>query len=167
MEKIIIGKIVKPQGIRGELKVLSLVDSPEIFNQLKSVYIDEKEYKIIATRLGDGVYLSLYGLADRNQAELLRNKDVYALKKDIPVENDRWFVADILNCTVYLVDGTLIGSVNDVSTRGSTDIFTVKTPLGKTVMFPFLKKMIISVDISAKKILIESDVFNEVALYED
>jgi len=167
MDRIVVGKIVKPQGIKGELKVLPLADSPTIFNELNNVYIDGVEYKIISARISDSVYLVLKGIADRNQAEEFRNKMIEANKSDIPLPKDRFFVEDILGCEVTLCDGTLIGTVQDITTRGSTDVYTVLCANGKTVMFPSVKNLISSVDITNKKIVLFDERFKEVALYED
>lgn len=167
MEKIVIGKIVKPQGIKGELKVLSLADTPEIFNVINSVFIDEEEYKILSLRIADGVYLALKGIPDRNVAETFRNKLVYALKSDVPIEEDRYFVTDIIGCTVVFEDGKVLGRVEDLTTRGATDFFTVKTTEGKIVYFPFLKTLVNNVNLKENRITILSARFKEVSLYED
>ena len=167
MNVILIGKAVKPQGIKGELKVLPLADSPEIFLDLKKVYIDGAEYKIVSARIADGVYIVLRGVADRNAAEVFRDKDIYADRQDVPVSPDRWFIADILGCAVCFENGEEIGHVTDIVKRGSTDIYTVAAPSGKAVTFPFLKSIIVKVDINGREITLKKDKFSEVALYED
>lgn len=166
MDKILIGKISKPQGIKGELKIIPLTDTPSIFEQLDTVFIEEQEYKILSSRISDSVFLVLKGVADRNQAELFRDKELYAFRDDIPVEESRWFITDIIGCEVYLDSGEYTGRVVDVTTRGTTDIFTVAEGY-KTIMFPFLKELIVSVDIVNKKIVLKSQRFAEVALYEN
>ena len=164
---IIIGKIVKPQGIRGELKVLPLADSPDIFCDLKKIYIEGKEYGVVSARIGDGVFLALRGIADRNAAELLRDKFVYAARSDITLPEGRWFIADVIGCNVCLDDGEELGKVADITTRGSTDIYTVDLGSGKGVAFPLLKEMIVKFDVSGREIILEKKRFKEVALYED
>lgn len=167
MDKLVIGKIVKPQGIKGELKISPLVDSPDVILGLKSVYIEGKEYKIISARAADGVYLFLSGVADRNAAETLRGKDVLADRKELPLPEGRWFLTDIIGSKIAFDTGDFVGIAVDVATRGSTDIFTVKTDGGKTIMFPFLKDLIVSVDVGQKLITLKKSRFDEVALYED
>ena len=56
---LIVGKIVKPQGIRGELKVLPYTDGAEDFQKFKRVFIDGAEYKILGVRTGDGMAFQL------------------------------------------------------------------------------------------------------------
>ena len=166
MDKILIGKIAKPQGIKGELKIIPLTDTPSIFDQLDTVFIEDQSYTIISSRISDSVFLVLKGVADRTQAEAFRDKELYALREDIPVEENRWFIDDIIGCEVYLDNGEYTGRVVDITTRGTTDIFTVAEGY-KTIMFPFLNELIISVDTTNKKIVLKTQRFAEVALYEN
>ena len=167
MEKIIVGKVIKPQGIKGELKIIVLADTPEIFSFLEKVYIDNVEYKILSARIADGVYLVLKGIADRNQAELFRNKMLFVDREDIPLPDGRWFVTDIIGCEVSLDDGTLLGTVSDITTRGSTDIYPVDLKNGKAVVFPFLNDLVLSVSVEDKKIVLNKSRLAEVGYYED
>ena len=74
MERLIIGEVLKPQGIRGELKIKTYTDEPEDVKAFGQVYIEGKPYKILSFRVGgDGfAYLGLRGVPDRNAAELMR-----------------------------------------------------------------------------------------------
>lgn len=167
MAFITIGKIVKPQGIKGELKVLPMLDSAETFCTLKRIFIDGEEFKILSARVADGVYLALKGIADRNAAENYRNKFVCVPKEDIRLPEDRWFISDVLGCNVFLDDGSALGIVTDITARGGADIFTVTSASGGTVAFPLLKTIIVSADIPARRMVLKADKFAEVALYED
>ena len=100
-------------------------------------------------------------------AESFRNKFVYADREDIPVAENRFFITDIIGCTVCFEDKTVLGRVDDVTSRGSTDFFTVKKTDGKFVFFPHLKVVVLSIDVNSKMLVLNKDRFNEVALYED
>ena len=167
MEKILVGKIIKPQGIKGELKVLPICDSPEILKNIKVFYIDGEEYSPISVRIADGVYLVLKGVADRNKAELFRDKNLFVDKEEIPIDENKWFISDIISCKIFDDSGDFIGTAKDVTTRGSTDFITAVCFSGKTVQFPFLKNLVLLVDIDGKKIVVSKDRFAEVAFYED
>ena len=78
-----IATILKPQGIRGEIKVRALTDSAENLKAFKTVYIDGAEYSVFSVRAqGDIGYLALKGIADRNAAELLRGKEITANREE-------------------------------------------------------------------------------------
>ena len=72
MERLIIGEVLKPQGIRGELKIKTYTDFPEDIKSFGKVYIGGVEYRILSFRIGEGgfAYLGLRGVPDRNAAEL-------------------------------------------------------------------------------------------------
>ncbi len=64
---------MKPQGIRGEIKVKPLTTDAARFNALKAVCVGGRQYRIDGVRIAaDGVYLRLDGITDRNAAETLR-----------------------------------------------------------------------------------------------
>ena len=87
-DKIVIGEILKPQGIRGELKIKPLLDDVALVKKFRKVYIGGAEYKVLSARYDTGAaYLALSGVADRNAAELLRGKEVEALRADAPALN--------------------------------------------------------------------------------
>ena len=165
---ITIGQVVRAIGIKGELKVKPLTDDAERYKALKIVYVKNKPYKIERLRIdGDFVCLKLAGIDDRNSAELL--KDVF-LEIDrinaVPLEEGSYFIADIIGCKLFTDDGEEKGKVTDVSQYGAADVFTVCD--GKnTVRFPFLKKMIVKVDVETGVIIVSKSVFDEVSVYED
>ena len=159
-----IGIVLKPQGIRGELKIKPFTDSAEDFNGLKRIFLDGTEYKILSVRTGpDVVFLGLRGVPDRNAAELLRGKSVEIPRDEAPEpEEGRYYIADILGSEVVTEEGELLGTLTDV--RGAaTDIYTV-TSENKEIMFPALKEVILSIEPEDKKITVNKKRFLEVAV---
>jgi 16S rRNA processing protein RimM len=166
-EKLCIGVVVKPQGIKGELKVMPYTDDVNRFNKLKSVIIDGKEFKVRGVKImPPAVLVSLDSVQDRNTAELFRGKFLHVLRKDAvsPKENS-FFIVDIIGCDLMVESGEKVGEVIDV-TQAKTDIFTVKTPKG-IMRFPFLKDLLVSADMQGKKIIVKEQRLNEVSCYED
>lgn len=168
MENLKIGLIVKPQGIRGELKVQPLTDDINRFKKLKEVLIDEKTYYVHTAKIADGVvFLALDGISDRDTAESLRNKFLCVTRENaIPLEEGRYFIVDIIGCKLFTDNGSSVGEVIEV-TSARTDIFTVRCNDGVIMRFPFLKDMIVNVDINAKKIIVKAKRLSEVSCYEN
>ena len=167
-ERLKIGLIVKPQGIRGELKVQPLTDDINRFSKLKEVFIDDKTYRVEKAVIGGGmVFINLFGISDRNVAESLRGKFLMVDRENaIPLEEGRYFIVDIVDCEVVTDAGEEIGKVVDVFSA-RTDIFTVKTHDNRVMRFPFLKDLIVSIDIAKKVITVKSKRLGEVSVYED
>ena len=167
-EYITIGQIVRAAGIRGEVKVKPLTDDPNRFKQLKTVYVESKPYRIEALRFDtDFVYLRFAGVSDRNAAETLKDKYIEIDRvNSVPLEEGSYFIADVIGCKLYTSDGTAVGAVTEVNQYGAADVFTASNGF-KTVRFPFLKKMIVKVDVENGVIIVDKKIFDEVSVYDD
>lgn len=165
MEKqLVIGKITKPQGIRGEVKVLPYTDSAEDLLSLKRVYIDGTEYKILSARCApDAVFLSLRGVADRNAAELLRDKELVIPRDEAPaLEEGVYYIADLLGSEVVTETGESLGTLTDVR-QASTDVYTVEKD-GRDTLFPVADGVVLSVDPENMRITVDKKRYLEVAV---
>ena len=164
--KILIGKIVKPQGISGQVKLADFTDGYSAVEGLEKVFIDGVEYKVLSLSSRDGaLYMDLRGVFDRNTAETLRGKDVFAEKSEIAKSDDSYFIEDLIGCELYLSSGKLIGKITDV-TQAAVDVFSADTQEG-AAYFPFLKDLNAVVDVENKKITVDAKRFTEVVLYGD
>ncbi|MDE7082863.1 MAG: ribosome maturation factor RimM [Clostridia bacterium] len=162
--KLTVAAVLKPQGIRGEIKVKALCDSAEDLKGLKRVFIDGVEYGVLGVRAqGDVGYISLKGVFDRNAAELLRGKEIEALREDMPpLPENRFYIADLTGCAVVTSSGETIGEVIAV-TPARTDIYTLNTPNGE-VSFAAAEGVIEEVDTQNKKITVNKKRFKEVSV---
>lgn len=163
-EKLTIASVLKPQGIRGEVKVKSYMDDAEQLSAFKSVFIGGVPYTVMAVRhSGEFAYLSLRGIADRNAAETLRGKDVEVLRSECPDPPEgRYYIADLIGCEVVASAGEKIGEVISV-TPARTDIYTLATPAGE-VSFAAADGVIEAVDVENKKITVNKKRFKEVSV---
>ena len=165
MGRLIIGEVLKPQGIRGELKVKTFTDFPENVKAFGTVYIEDTPYKILSFRVGtDGAaYIGLRGVPDRNAAELLRGKKIEGEREDAPpLEEGRYYIVDILGLTCVTEEGEELGKVVDVVNL-SSDVYTIEKA-GKRILFPAVKGVIVKVDIAGGKLVVKKSVFEEIAV---
>ena len=166
MERLIIGEVLKPQGIRGELKIKTYTDFPEDVKEFKRVFIDGVEYKILSFRVGpDGfAYVNLRGIPDRNTAELFRGKLLHGERSDAPeLDEGQYYIVDILGLSCETQEGEVLGTVVDISNL-SSDIYTIEKA-GKRILFPAVKGVVVKVDLENKKLIINKSVFDEIAVY--
>lgn len=162
-----VGQIVKPQGIKGELKVKPLTDDFNRFKSLKEIIIDGTSFKIVSLRINqEFVFLTLFGVNDRNSAESFRGKSLLVKRENaVPLKENTFFIVDILGASVY-GDDVKIGEIIDITTA-KTDVFTVKTVDDKIMRFPFLKDLLIKVDLPNKAVYLKKRRLDEVSVYED
>ena len=166
-DKIEIGAVAKPQGIKGELKIRLFCDGFDSVKNITEAEVDGKVYKVESFRFcgGEEAILKLGGLDDRNQAETMRRKEVFAHKNEIDVEEGRYFISDVLGCKLFLTSGKELGEIFDIIS-GNVDYYYVKTDEG-TAVFPLIDGLLESVDIAAKKVTVNAKKFTEVVMYED
>ncbi len=164
MDVLTVATILKPQGIRGELKVKVYLDSAEDLKNITQVYISGEKYALLNVRgAGEYAYITLRGVADRNAAELFRGKDVEALREDCPVlPEGKYYIGDLEGCKIVTHSGEEIGEVLSV-TPARTDIFTVSTPKGE-LSFAAAEGVITQVDIENKIITVDKKRFKEVSV---
>ena len=83
----------------------------------------------------------------------------------ITPKQNSYFISDIIGCAIFIEDNK-IGEVIEV-TCAKTDYWTIKDNNGKIARFPFLKDLIVSIDIEENKIVLSKKRFNEVVCYEN
>lgn len=165
MDKLLIGLIVKPQGIRGELKLVNYTDNFDAIKGLKQLYIDDVCYQVLKMRFDKEVFVSLKGVSDRNNAELFRNKQVFAEKSLIAKKQNSFFICDVIGLNLYLSDGSFFGTITDVL-KAKTDIYYVDSKDGKC-LFPLIKSLNAQFDIENKKLTVDKQAFLQEICYEN
>lgn len=170
MEKrLTVGEVLKPQGITGSVKVKPYTDDVKRFKTLKKVYIENTEYQVLKTSVApDAVIIWLKGVADRNTAELLRGKFLEVDREDgAPLEEGKYYIVDVIGSKIITETGKIIGEVTDIMPKSYADLYTAKAENGKTIMFPLLKDLLVSIDVENKIVTVKEKRFGEVAVYED
>lgn len=167
-----VGRILKPQGIKGELKVEPLTDHLERFSLLTDAFIevkgDLKACKVVSAKVRDGfAYVFLDIVADRNAAELLRSCYLCVAAGDaITPPDDTYYIDDLIGCVAYTNEGRAIGELTEVIKTGANDVFQLKTTSGD-LLVPAIKKVVLTVDTKEKRITLDGKVLKEVSDFED
>lgn len=168
MDYITIGEILRPQGIKGEIKVKPLTDEPERFKKLRVVYIDEKPYRLSGVRSdAAAVFLRMQGVDDRNAAEALRGKHIKIDKVNaVACEENEFYISDVVGCDVVDDDGCVMGVITDILKYGAADVICCKGERGE-FRFPFLNRVVQRVDVDGKKFFVVRKLLDEVCVYDD
>ena len=144
-DKIRIGKITGPVGLKGEVKVMSYSEDPERFSRLEKVYIKDAEYRIErASKRNALIILKLEGVDDRNASEKLRNLYIDMAEEDLgPAEEGSFYVRDLIGLDVIDIgSGNKLGTLKDVLTDRPQDLFVVKTEDDREVMIPVVGEFV-------------------------
>ncbi len=164
-EMLAVGEVLKPQGIRGEIKVMVYLDDEGELKKVPRVFIDEKEYPVLSVRgSGDFAYVALKGVGDRDAAEKLRGKELLALKSECPAPPEgSYYIADLLGCEVRYESGEIVGKVCRVIPVKTT-VYYIETAAGAEIAFAAADGVIADVDIERKTITVNKKRFKEVSV---
>ena len=137
------GEIVTTHGVRGEVKVLSWLDAPEMLCEFDRCRIDGKEYKMDAVRVQKTCNLvKLRGVDTMEEAQALRGKTLELYRED--VDDAVIFAAELIGMEVF-ADGQRIGSIAEVLDYPGNSVYVVKGDW--EYMIPAVKQFVLSTDL--------------------
>ena len=169
---LVVGEVLKPQGVRGEIKVRPITCDPMRFARMKQAYLArENGYEPVAVRCvridPDAVYLTVEGIRDREQAEKLRGQLLYVDRAHaVKLPEDTEFICDLVGCRAAYDEGNDLGVLTEVLQPGAGDVYVFRGPRGE-VLVPALKRAVLQVSVAEKKILLSAQALREVAVFEE
>jgi 16S rRNA processing protein RimM len=159
-ELIVVGRLGRPQGIKGELTVEVRTDDPDDrFAVGKVLHTDPPERGPVtiaaARRQGRYLVVQVEGVHDRNQAEELRDTLLLVDTSDLPPieDEDEYYDTQLIGLTA-VVEGQPIGEVTDVLHLPGGDTLVVTRPHGAEALVPFVRAIVPTVDLAAKKVVV-------------
>lgn len=131
---ILIGTVVKPQGLHGEVSIHAFSGQPENLNNYKSLYLVDKageispRLKIESLRIQKGKAIVLFDrVGDRSFAEKLVGMGVLLNRDDLPaLADDEFYWHQLSGCDVYTVDGQHLGTLTTVFSNGAQDVMVIQ-----------------------------------------
>jgi len=170
-DRLLLGVIAGPRGIKGEMKVKTFTKIPEDIVSYGLLEDKTGSTKFNVTLVGSAKNLPVIrikGVTDRNQAEALKGQELYISREKLPeIEgDDEFYHSDLVGLDVMEQDGTKYGEILRLYDFGAGDIMEVK-PESKgaksSVLVPFTKEMVPTVDLAARRVIINlSDDFFDV-----
>ncbi len=162
---LIVGRVMKPFGVRGEVKVQPITDRAERFNDLSIVFIKKgEEYikvEIERVRLhGNHVCLKPAASSSRDDAAVLTGELLYVDREHAaPIEEGSHYFYDLFGCTVKTTGGEVLGTLREIQNAGSCDVYVVRSSAengaGDEILIPAIAEVVKSIDVKAKEIVIE------------
>ena len=172
IDYLMIGEVLKPQGIKGEVKIKPYAANYDDFRRWKTLYIKQGEsyapIKVKCNRVHEGfVYAMLGDCATMEDAEKFRAVQLYVDRAHAnPLEEDEVYISDLIGCEGIDEAGKSIGELVDVLQHGVVDVYVFKKG-AKSVMAPALKAVFPTVDVKEKRISVIREKLDEVAVWED
>ncbi|MBW4436090.1 MAG: ribosome maturation factor RimM [Pleurocapsa minor GSE-CHR-MK-17-07R] len=154
---LILGEILRPHGVRGELRVKLLTAHPDHLKQLKTVFVgagigarNVKPYTLSSIKiLGDGyAIIRLEEVPDRNAADRFRMQMLMvALADAVPLEDGEFYLYQLIGMKVQQEDGSPLGTLIEVLETGANDVYVVRGDAHGEVLIPVIDGVILSTDV--------------------
>ena len=142
------GKIVNTHGIKGEVKIMPYTDFPELLCEFDRLFLDRKEIFIERSRVAKNMVIAkIEGIDTPEQAEKLRNKILYMHRDDLELDDDTYFIQDLIGIEVKDVDTDFVyGKITDVMQTSANDVYVIRGN-DKEYLVPAIADVVISTDI--------------------
>jgi len=155
---LVIGRIIKPHGVRGEVRVEVHTDLPERFGWLETVYLGRKNPRPVAIEgvryHKSWVLLKLAGIDDRIAAEGLRSQWLQVPRElGLPLADGQYYLYQLLNLEVFTEDDIHLGKVVEVMETKANNVFVVNGQFGE-VLLPDIDDVIRKIDFDNKRITV-------------
>jgi len=148
---LVIGKILRAHGVRGEVRVLPHTDNPKRFSWLEEVYVGERDPKPIAIEgvrfHKELVLLKLVGYDFRDQTDTLKGEMLLVpMENAIPLEDGEYYLFQLLGLDVYTDEDQHLGVLKDVIETGANNVFVVNGEGKKDILLPDTKEVVTEID---------------------
>jgi 16S rRNA processing protein RimM len=153
---IVIGKALKPYGLKGEIKVKPFTISFSAFTNSSVLYFQETPYRVVSTRqYGSNVLVLLEGVTTPEQARDLTGSLVQTDRQNLPPkEEDEYYWFELIGMNVATVDGRQLGCVTAITPTGANDVLHVEGAYGE-VLLPMIEDVVLEIDVENDHMLVD------------
>ncbi len=157
---ILVGKVIRPHGLEGSLRIRSYAQSLESFLYAGSVFLKSKKDETLECKVSSikphksSFLIQLQGLQSLEQAERYRGAGIF-IRKDLLTQKseEEYFWFELIGLEVFLNSGRYLGKLTDIIPTGSNDIYVVKEG-GKEILLPAIHEVIDEIDLENKRIIV-------------
>lgn len=155
-----VGIISSTHGVRGEVKVFPTTDDVSRFNKLKTVLLDTGSEQISleienVKFFKQFAILKFKGYDNINDIEKYKGKSLLVTRENaVDLEEDEYFVADLIGIEVVSDDGALKGSLKDVIETGANDVYVISLEDGRELLLPAIRECILDVSLQDNRMKI-------------
>ncbi len=160
MNLLEVGKIINTHGLKGEVKIVTWTDSPDVFENLEYVIIKSKKGDITLTIKGvkyqkNNIIVKFRELERIEDAEPLKNSVLYAPREMLgELPDGVYYIADLIGLEVFDDEGQKIGIIADVFSTGANDVYDIKREGQKNLLLPVIDDVVLDVDIEGGKVTV-------------
>ena len=163
---VLVGRVTGAFGVKGELRIAAYTESPLALINFRTLLKENGEpaLTLLSGRsFKGGVIARAKDVDSKTAADKLLGIKLFAPRSALPpVEEDEFYLTDLIGLAVETVDGTVLGKVKAVQNFGAGDILEIDASPGRKGWYlPFTREAVPQVDIEGGKIV--ADPPNEVS----
>lgn len=156
--RVIVGSIGGAFGVQGEVRLKSFCADPQAIADYAPLYTEDGNafaQLVLTGQLKNGFTARIDGVVSKEDADLLRNVDLYADRTVMPsLPDDEYYYADLIGITVVDTGGATLGTVKNVMDHGAGDLLEIiVSGQSETTLLPFTKAAVPTVDLTAQRIV--------------
>jgi 16S rRNA processing protein RimM len=157
---LLMGRVVRPHGIEGALRIKSYAQSEESFLSAGTVFLrssdgETREYTVASARPHKNILLmKLEGLNTLEEAETYRGAAILIKRDSLPPEGEEeYFWHELIGLEVYLSGGEYVGTLKHILPTGSNDIYVVQEGRSE-VLIPAIHDVVKEIDLINNRMVI-------------
>ena len=163
---LVIGKFLKPYGVKGLIKLKSFFENPNDIKFVKQFFLqNNRKIELNFISKNKEIYVcSVEGFNSKEEAELLTNKDIFIEKKSLPpLNDDQYYFFELIGLRVF-INEIMFGSVVSVNNHGAGDYLEIKLKKSKKIILvPENRVHVKKIDKEKKQIHLNPDYYkNEI-----
>ena len=164
--EVVVGRIGKPHGIRGEVTLDVRTDEPDrrfapgtTLRAEAPAGADRRPSTLTVARARwhqSTLLVTFEELTDRNAAEAVRGTVLHATigHDETPEDPDEYYAHQLVGLDVVDLDGTHLGQVTALVHGSAQDLLTVRTAEGRDALVPFVAALVPEVDLAARRVVV-------------
>lgn len=159
---LVVGRVLRPHGIRGELRVEILTGFPDQLGRHEAFYLahpasaeDVTRYTVERLRVrGNVMLLKLHDCESRNAAEQLRGMLVQIPREHAaPLQEGEYYQFQLIGLRVETDEGTWLGRIVEVLETGANDVYVASGPFGE-VLLPAIEEVVRQIDLERGRMIV-------------
>ena len=157
--RVAVGEINSPWGIKGHVKVTPLTSNPERLQPKQQVFVGDLALTITDAKIvGKIPVVQFSSFTTRNSVESLKGSLIEILEKDLPkLPENIFYIHDIVGLTVFTDDDEVVGEIIEVLQTGANDVYVIRPTNGKDVLIPAVESVIVAIKIEDESLIIRSN----------
>jgi 16S rRNA processing protein RimM len=155
---LLVGKLHRPHGVRGEMIMSVLTDFPERLKPKLEVFLGPSHTPVMIKSLrhhNRGMLIALEGYDSREAVNGLRNHEIFVPTEDRPpLPDGEYYLHQLVGLTAITEDGDSLGIVSDWIETGANGVFVVRDKEGNEILLPDIDEVVLKIDLEAGEMLV-------------